>query len=221
VVERAIKALGGEEAIKKAATVSWTSKGTIAFNAEDHEFQSKATLQGLDHYRVEFQVKFGDNNVKGITVLNGDQGWSKFGDNRTEMNPNAVANEKRTIAISAIPTTLVNLKGQGFQVESVADDKVGGKPATGIKVTTADGKDFRVYFDKESHLPVKVVARVVGFNDQEFLQATIYSDYKVFDGIKRATNVSSTRDGDDFMKIEVSDFKVLDKAAPETFSQPD
>ena len=155
-----------------------------------------------------------------MVVLNGDKGWRKFGENDMEMDAEAIANEKRTIYINAIPTNPVQLKGTGFKVEAASEEKVGDKPATVIKVTAPDGKDFKLYFDKESGLPVKLVAKVVGFMGEEFTQETTYSDYKDFDGIKKATKVSSKRDGEKFVDIEITEFKILDKVGPETFAQP-
>jgi len=219
-LDKAIKALGGEEKLSKATTVSWKSKGKITFNGNDNEISLRATLQGLDHYRSEFEGKFGDNDVKGVVVLNGDKGWRKFGENDMEMDGDGVANEKRNIYINAIPVTLVQLKGTAFKTAAGGEEKVGDKPASVIKVTAPDGKDFKLYFDKENGLPVKLAATVVGFGGNAFSLETTYSDYKDFDGIKKATKVSSTRDGEKFMEAEITEFKVLDKVDPETFAQP-
>jgi hypothetical protein len=220
IIDKAIKALGGEEKLGKVTAMSWKSKGTVTVNGEDNEFSTQSTLQGLDHYRSEFSGVFGGNEVKGVTVLNGDKGWRKFGDNDMEMDADAVTNEKRNIYLSAVPTLVVQLNGKGFKVESAAEEKVGDKPAVSLKVTGPEGKDFTIYFDKESGLPVRTVAQVIGFGGEEFKQDTTYSDYKEFDGIKKATKLSAKRDGEKFVDFEVTEFKVLDKVDPETFSQP-
>jgi len=220
ILDKAIKALGGEEKLSKATAVSWKTKGTITFGGNDNEISIQATLQGLDHYRSEFEGKFGDNDVKGVTVVNGDKGWRKFGDQDMDMDADAIANEKRRIYLQAIPTSLLQLNGKGFKVESAAEEKVGDKPAAGIKVTGPDGKDFKLYFDKESGLPVRLVAQVIGFQGEEYTEDTTYSNYKDFDGIKKATKISSKRDGEKLLDAEITDFKVLDKVAAETFSQP-
>jgi hypothetical protein len=221
VIEKGIKALGGEEKLTKAGTCSWKSKGTITLNGDDNEFTSVSTLQGLDHYRSEFEGKFGDNDVKGVTVLSGDKGWQKFNDNDRELDADAVINEKHRINIQAIPTTLVQLNGKGFKIESATDEKIGDKPAAGIKVTGPEGKDFTLYFDKESGLPVKLVATVAGFGGgEDFNQETTFNDYKDFDGIKKATKISSKRNGEKFIDVEISEFKVLDNVPAETFTQP-
>jgi hypothetical protein len=221
VIEKGIKALGGDEKLTKAGTCSWKSKGTITLNGDDNEFTSVSTLQGLDHYRSEFEGKFGDNDVKGVTVLSGDKGWQKFNDNDRELDADAVINEKHRINIQAIPTTLVQLNGKGFKIESATDEKIGDKPAAGIKVTGPEGKDFTLYFDKESGLPVKLVATVAGFGGgEDFNQETTFNDYKDFDGIKKATKISSKRNGEKFIDVEISEFKVLDNVPAETFTQP-
>jgi hypothetical protein len=220
-VDKGIIALGGEEKLSKAGAYSWKSKGTITFNGDANEFSSHATLQGLDHYRSEFDGKFGDNDVTGVTVVSGDKGWRKFNDNDMEMDADGVIDEKHRINIQAIPTTLVQLNGKGFKIESAPDEKIGDKPASGIKVTGPEGKDFTLYFDKQSGLPVKLIAKVAGFGGgEEFTQETTFSDYKDFDGIKKATKISSKRDGEKFVDIEITEFKVLDKVPPDTFTQP-
>jgi hypothetical protein len=221
VLDKAIKALGGEEKLKKVDSIKWKSKVAITFNGNTNDFTSYATIQGLDHYRSEIEGEFGGNPFKGVTVFNGDKGWRRFGENKMDLEGDALANEKRQVYLQVIPSLLVPLKGKGFKLEAAGEEKVDDKPAAGIKVIGPEGKEFKLYFDKESGLPVKLVARVVGFGGEEFTQETTYKDYKDFDGIKKATKADSKRDGEDFVKSEVTEFKVLDKIDPKTFSEPE
>jgi hypothetical protein len=220
ILDKAIKALGGEEKLKKAEAISWKSKGTITFNGNDNEIKVHATAKGLDHYRQEMDGEFGGEPRKFVVVLGGDKGWRKFGDEPMEMDGDAVANQKRNVYLLVLPVTLVSLKDKAFKLEPAGEAKVDDKPAVGIKVTGPDQKDFTLYFDKESGLPVKLVARVVGFQGNEYTQETTYKNYKDFDGIKKATKVDSKRDGEDFIKSEITEFKVLDQVEPKTFSEP-
>jgi hypothetical protein len=168
---------------------------------------------------VEFEGKFGENEVKGVTVLAGDKGWRKFGDMEHDMDAGELANEKRTIYIEAISTGVYPVKGAGFKTELAGEEKVGDKPAAVVKVTGPDGKDFKLYFDKESGLPIRSVATVIGFQG-EFTQQSTYSNFKDFGGIKRATKIETKADGEKFLDSEVTEFKVLDKAGAESFTQP-
>jgi len=220
ILDKAIKAIGGEEKLGKADVLMEKTKGVITFGDNDNEFSGKATMQGLEHARSEFEGEFGGNKVMGVTVVSGDKGWRKFGENVMELDEGALANEKRTLYLRIVPITIVPLKGKGFKVEAGGEEKVNDKPAAILKVTGPDGKDFTLSFDKEDGLPVKLVARVPGFNGEEFTQETTYASYKDFGGVKKATKVVSKRDGQKFLEQEVSHFKVRDKAAPDAFAEP-
>ena len=112
------------------------------------------------------------------------------------------------------------LNGNGFKFEAAGEEKVADKPAVVLKVTGPDGKDFKLYFDKESGLPVKLVAKVLSFQGDEYTSETTYADYKDFGGIKKATKLEIKRDGKPFQTWEVTEFKVLDKVEADTFAEP-
>ena len=81
-------------------------------------------------------------------------------------------------------------------------------------------KDVVGRLRKETGLPVKQVAKVLNFMGDETLQETTYGGYKDFDGIKKATKLSSKRDSEKYLTLELSEFKVLDKVDAKTFEEP-
>lgn len=220
ILDKAIKALGGEEKLAKAQKATWKTKGVITFMGSDNEFTTTSSVNGLSQFRQEFEGDFGGNKIMGVTVVNGDKGWRVFMDNKTELDKDSLANEKRNYSLSVIPMTLLDLKGKDFKVENGGEEKVGDKAQVGLKVTGADGKDFRLFFDKESGLPVRLVAKVSGFDGAEFTQETTLSDYKEVGGIQKAMKVKSTRDGEKFIEQQITEFKVLDKVDAKTFGEP-
>jgi hypothetical protein len=221
LLDKGIKALGGEEKLTAAKAVTWKSKGTIRFGDNDSAFSSAGSVQGLDHFRQEFEADFGGNKVQGVVVLNGDKGWRKFGDMKMEMDAKALANQKRGVYLMLVPTTLVPLREKGFKVTAAGEEKVAGKPAVALKVTPPDGKEFTLYLDKESGLPVKQAAKVDDFMGQEFTQETTFGGYKDLGGIKKATKIENKRDGEKFMEYEITEFKLLDKLDSKTFAEPE
>jgi hypothetical protein len=221
VLDKAIKALGGEQKLAKAQQgMTWKVKGKITFNDNTNEFTGRTTVRGLDHYRSEFDGEFNGNAVKGVTVLRGDKGWRKFNDSFVAVEGDMLANEKRTVYLQVIPAVLLPLKGKEFKVESAGEHNVGGKPAVALKATGPDGKDFTIYFDKESGLPVKQEARVTGFGGEEYTQETSIGEYKDFDGVKKATRTDVSRDGQKFVEVEVTEFSVPEKVGDDTFAEP-
>jgi hypothetical protein len=222
VIEKAIQALGGEDKITalEGKVVETKGKGKLNFGGNEGDFTTTTTTMGLNRFRQDFKGDFGGNEVKGITVLDGDKGWRKFGDNTSKLEDEQLANQKRTVYLSLIPAVILPLKGKDFKVESTKEDKVDNKPAIALKIVGPDKKDFELFFDKESGLPVKMLATVSGFQGDEFTQETTYSKYKEFDGVKRATKVENKRNGEKFIDIEITDVKALDKADAKTFAEP-
>ena len=220
ILDSAIKALGGEEKLGKVKAASWKSSGTITFQGSDNQASSQFFVQGLDHFRQEFEGDFGGNMIKGVTVVAGDKGWRGFGGNNMAMDKSAIADTKRTAYLIWVPITILPLKSADFKVETIAEQTIGGKPAVGVKATAPDGKEFNLYFDKESSLPVRLVAKVTGFMGDEFTQETTFSDYQEIAGIKKATKLSSKRDGEKFIDQQITDFKVLDPIDAKLFAEP-
>ncbi len=218
IVDKGIGAFGGAEKLGKVNAFSWKAKGTITFNGNENDFTGLVTIKGLDQYRRES----GNDQFNVVVVVDGAKGWRKFGDNSSELEGDMLANEKRTIYLNVIPITLVALKGKGFKYEAAGEEKVGDKAALILKVTGPDGKEFMLSLDKESGLPLKLVAKnMLGFQPgQEYTSETTYADYKDFGGIKKATKVEVKRDGEAFQSWEITEFKVLDKVDAETFTEP-
>jgi hypothetical protein len=163
ILDKAIKALGGEENLNKIKTATWKAKGKINIGFGDSESSSETTVQGLDHSRSEFAAEFGGMKNYGVSVLADDKGWRKFGDLQGPMDKDELADARRNLYLQVIPMTLVPLKDKSFELELAEEAKVEGKSTIGLKITGPDGKDFLLYFDKENGLPVKQVARVAGF----------------------------------------------------------
>lgn len=220
VLDKAIQALGGDEKLIKIKSISWTVKGTITFNGADNPFTGRTVAQGLDHMRQEFEGEFNGSKVKGVTVLSGDKAVRDFGGSRSDLDKDALANEKRITYLTLVPITIVPLKGKEFKVQTADEVTVAGKPAAGIKATGPDGKDFLLYFDKESGLPVRMVAEVADFMGTDYTQETVFSDYQEMAGIKKATKLQLKRDREKFIDEQISEFKILDQADTKAFTEP-
>jgi hypothetical protein len=220
VIDKAVAALGGAAKLNAAKAITWKTKGKLHLNDNENSVSTKVTAQGVDHYRQEFEGEFNGAPVKGVTILNGDKGWRKFGEETNPLEDQALANQKRVAYLQLVPEMPTLLKGEGFKVESAEEQKVGDKAAVMLKVTAPDGKDFQIYFDKESGLPLKVTAKVAGRQGNESEQETTFADFKDFDGIKRATKVETKRNGKKFIESVITDFKVVDKVDPKAFDEP-
>ena len=197
--------------LEKIKSLSWKAKGTIAFQGNERPMTTAVTVQGLSFVKQEFESEFSGDKIKGVSVLAGDKGWRIFRD--IKMPLENVDDERRTLSLTVIPILLVQLKGKEFKLETLPEEKLGGKIVLGLKVTPPKGKDFKIYFDKESGLPVRLVAKVGDFGGGDFTQETTFSGYKMLSGINKATKITSKRDGGLALTQEITEFMASEKEA--------
>ena len=169
--------------------------------------------------KIQLMFDSGGNKGRIRSVLNGDNAWLDWGDGPkpTRHAPGL----KRSLYLAMIPVTLAPLKDPRFKVEVAGDEKVGDRLAVILKVTCPDGEIIRVSFDKESGLPLKAVGKALLIDDPamnlDMNQEMIYSDYKDFGDIKTAARIEFKSVGFN-RKLEVIEFKVLEKVDPSSFS---
>lgn len=183
VIARAIKALGGEEVLKRRAGVRMKLKGKFFLDPETAFPLTGETLnQPGPRSRLTFHIEIGGNKVDAVIVLDGANSWqSSYG--RVQ---DIVADERKSMAISTYAdrvTSLVPLlKEKGFTLTALGEDKVEGRPAVGVKVSSKDRPDISLYFDKESGLLAKYGyrSRALGA-EKEALHETILSNYRRLD----------------------------------------
>jgi hypothetical protein len=215
VLDKAIKAVGGEQTLRTKA-FTWKVKPKGAGRS------SQVTMQGLDLFREETVITRQGKTSTYLTVLNGDKGWQKREDKLMTLNKEDVQSQKLfTYPPEVIPLLL---KGKEFKLKVVEEQKVDGKPAVGIHVIPpgakeGDYQDFTLYFDKDSGLLVKRAQKSSYGGGKEILE-TVFTGYKDFDGIKKATKAQFILSGRITDEWEIAEFRVLDKVEPGTFNEP-
>lgn len=212
LVEKAVKAMGGQEKLAGHHAAHVKAKGTFHMDGEAHPITTEVTAQGLDHHRVEWEGEFDGKMVKGFTLVSGIKGWRKIDDETMELDDDALKGEKQDIYLQLVAANPTLLHHKGFKITKSEKDAV---TAMG-----PDGKEFTLHFDKATGLPSKVVATVRGFTGEAAKQETTYSDYKDFGGIKKATKIVTKRDGEPYLAQELTEYKALDKVDPKTFEEP-
>src|SRR5262245_52308424 len=86
LVEKAIKAAGGEANLKKFKTVTWTAKGTVTTKNETPTFTMQGSIQDFDKVRLDMTVEAMGRTENMLLVVNGDKGWARHR-NKVEAAP--------------------------------------------------------------------------------------------------------------------------------------
>jgi hypothetical protein len=223
VIDKAIKALGGEAKLKKAKAVTLKGTGTYYGLGEGVPFTGEWSIQLPRQLRVAIESKANDQTFRMIRVVSGDKGWIKFNDDDVKtMDKEALAEEHHSLYVHWV-ATLAPLGDKSLQLAPLGETKVNGQEAVGVRVSHKGRRDVQLYFDKTTGLPVKMETMVKdpqAGGDTEYTQETFMSDYKDIDGLKLATKESLKRDGKRFVEVEWTEIRPADKLDDSLFARP-
>ncbi len=219
IVEKAIKAQGGEEYLKKYQAGAIKAKGRIEIGG-GLDFEQEISIQMPDKFRDEVTLTINGNPVRTVAVFDGKKGAIEV------MGKKLPSDEKlqrmlRDAGQTIAAMQLLPLRGKDYEVSVVGEAQVNGKPAIGIRAAKKDQPDVTLYFDKETHYLVKAESRTIDFmSGQEVAQERIMTDYQKVDGRPVPKHVLINRDGKKFIEAEVLEMKDVEKFDDRMFTLP-
>jgi outer membrane lipoprotein-sorting protein len=221
VINKAIKANGGKDALTKYKAATMKGSGTV--NVMGMEIKYSATWYYLypSLYRVDLEGEAGGMTFKVVQVSDGKEGWQKIGDMETMKLPkNDFDNVKSQIAIQEITTLLPLLDKKRYTVASLGDVKVKGKKAIGLNVTSKGGVDVNLYFDPTTLMIIKLQHQAKDPTGKEVTQTLFMNSFKKIQGVAFPTKVQVDQDGKKFVTVEFSEIKVSEKLDASVFKKP-
>jgi hypothetical protein len=219
VIDKAVKAMGGQEKLAKHQGVTIKSKGKVSINGMEFEFTAESHVQPPTKNRVQIDGDFNGMKFTQIRISNGDKGWVSAMGMVTEMGEDELANAKDDLYAGWV-ASLVPLNDPTFKLAPLGESKVSDRPVLGVKVSHKDQKDVNLYFDKENGLLVKAARRAKDMMGAEVDQETFFSEYKDVDGVKRWKKLTIKRDGNTFLEMEATDIKAVEKLDDNLFGKP-
>jgi len=219
VIEKAIKAHGGEEKLTKFKAIDTKASGTISQGGMEIEFTAHIIGQLPDKIREEINLEIMGRKVSVIRAYDGKKGWKSANGQIDDLSDAEVKEIKDELFGNYIESLMPLLKDKDLKVTLIGDDKIDDKPVVGIKVTKEGQRDAKLYFDKDSGLLVKSEHKT-DHDGQEVNSETISSDFKSVDGLMEAMKVVTNLDGKKFLELKVTDCKVLEKVDDSNFAKP-
>lgn len=221
IVDKAIKAHGGQEALDKFPATTVKFKGSFHGMGEGIPMVGEVVTMGSDKVRVDVEVEAGGMKFRIVNIVAGDKGWSKFANDDAKELSKDELEEGRKQAYTGWITTLAPLKDKQFKLATLGETKVNGRAALGVKVSSKGQRDVDLYFDKETGLLVKAEHLVkLDGSDQEVIEESFPSEYKDVQGTKQAMKFTVKRDGKLYMEGEVSEIVLSEKLDPSVFAKP-
>ena len=220
ILEKAIKAHGGEKVLTKYQAAELKTKGKIDLpGVGEVEFTQETSYMLPNKYRDSMELKIQGQNIPVLTLVNGDK-------ISIEANGQAVAiDDKIKEAVKIIPQILkiqrlVPLRDKKYELSIIGEDKVEGKKVVGIRVSGKKQKEVSLYFYKDSGLIAKIQFRNIDASSgNEVDEERIVTEYRKQDGIPVPKTVLVKRDGKKLLETEVTEIKMLEKLDDSVFTK--
>ncbi len=221
VIEKAIKAHGGEANLNKHKAGQSRSKGTVVVQGNPIEFTEEATYHLPNKFKSVQEIQVGGQSVKIMVGYDGTKAWINVNGMNVDMKLDKLADLMKEQEYLAEIGRLTVLKDKTYELSSLGEAKVKDKPAVGMRVSSKGHKDVNLYFDKDTGLLIKIEHRTVDFNtDKEVNEERIILEYQDKDGVKEPKKALVNRDGEKYVEAEVVEVKYLDDIDDTQFSKP-
>jgi hypothetical protein len=218
VVDAAVKAHGGADALDRAQTALRTASGTLKTFGKDAPFTEELVWQLPQRLRRTLEIGSGPDRSRLVIVVAADKGWQTTGGMVTELGTERLR-ELHEDAYLLWLATLTPLRQEGVELSPLPESRLDGRPVLSIRASGKGHADVRLSFDKESGLLVKIGHRV-----QEAGQAVekeyVYGDPRAFEGVKLPTKVQELHDGRRFAERTGITYKFPRPADEAAFSRP-
>ena len=222
IVDRAIKAHGGEAAMAKHTGMTMKGSGTYYGAGEGIPYDGAWVLQGHTQRSFTIESKVNNMTFKFQRVVNGDKGWIKLNEAATTpMSKDELAEEKEQLFAGWVGR-LAPLKDKSFTLTLIGEAKAGEKPVVGVRVSKNGHRDVNLYFDKQTGLLLKSETTLKDFmaGGVEYIQTTIMQEHKEVMGVKYASKILIQKDGKRLVEAEMSEIQPAEKLDDSHFKQP-
>jgi hypothetical protein len=222
LLDKASKALGGEDKLAKLKGVTQKGKGTIHFASLKATFEETSYWLTPDKYRFEVELVLNGNKVTEVFVLNGAKGWGKIGD-RTGDLPKNVFTEFRDVFYSiGLAMRPMDPKAMGCKLSPLGEVKIDNRDALGVQIGCKGRPDVNLYVDKQTGLPIKCEVRSLddAQENKEILHEIVFSDYKKLGDLNTFTKLIWSKDGKKFLEREVTESKAEESLDNDLFGKP-
>jgi hypothetical protein len=221
IINKAIQAQGGEANLAKQKIVR--QKGTYRRFTDGTEGTPIVSWEQItqlpDRIKNVQKVEIDGQKMSMTIVVKGDQGWTNMYGQIGNIDESMFASVKEDLYVEEV-SSLVPLKGKEYQLSMLAEVRVNGKPAVGVKVAAKGRRDVRLYFDKGSMLLVKRVQRVSDGNGGQVTQEEFFSEYKETDKVKLPRKLMTFADGKKIAEGTIDEVQFLQKIEEKEFDKP-
>jgi hypothetical protein len=185
VIEKHLAALGGRAALGKLTSRKSTGTVTIATPSGaltgPIEIYSKPPNKTRASMTLDLTAVGSAEKMTLEQKFDGTVGWTL---NSMQGPSQIIGNQLHNMRNNVFPSPYLAYKEAGIKIELLPKEPVGGKEAIVLLVTPKEGSVARLFFDPETYLILRAVAKISSPELGDFEQTSEPSDYRTVDGVK-------------------------------------
>ncbi len=210
VIEKAVKAHGGADALKKHTGGEYKTEGTAVIGGETAKFTSVISYALPDKFKMTFDTTVLDQKSSVVVVVNGDKVKETANGKPAEVKDPVKAGFKQLAANQEVSLLYPLLDKDKFTLKTEPTEKVDGKEAAVVLVSRKGMKDVKLFFDADGGRLVKYTRKGLSPLAQEVDEEVLVSEFKEFSGVLLPTAQKVRQGGKDYMTLKVTDVKLTD-----------
>jgi hypothetical protein len=220
IVEKAIRAHGGQARIERSRARETRNKGTFSVAGQELPFTQDVSYEWPNRFKGVLELQTAAGPATAVTVFDGLHAWRSIQAQTQELDGTALEEVKEETYVTQL-IRLTNLRSPGLQLAPGGEATVAGRPAVAVKVSSPGHRDVTLYFDRESGLLVETQRHAVDVKTtKEYLEEKVFTDYRVTDGLPWPRRVTIYRDGQKFIDAETVSVRYLEKMDAGVFAKP-
>jgi hypothetical protein len=214
ILQGAIKAQGGADALRKAAMFQRYGSGTLTQPGTKQNFTDFVVAKLPGKLRVGIDV---EKRVQITMIVDDKKGWKASGGTTIELTGEGLEDLQEEAYVLWL-TTLMPLLGEGFTLSPAGEAERDGKAVVGVKVASKGHAEATLWFDKATRLLVQIEkeARQAGMKVRKTYG---YGGYQEFTGVKLPTRITE-RIGEVVTEATITDYRFPEKLDDAFFGRP-
>jgi len=225
LVNRAIQAHGGADALEKLCTASWKGRGLLYRDGKEDKplpfyGEWSAVLPGSYVYTHAFKGIGGRLPV--TTGLSGDKAWrtlrpDRGADDLTEQQVKTEKDEAHAWYVSR----LVPLVSRDYQLMALPATQRDGRNIQGLKVDRKGYRSIYLFFDRQTSLLIYMDRKVFDpEKNQEVMQETSYLNFKQMGGANLPQSIAMRQGKKLVMELNIDTVTPMATLPNKIFEKP-
>jgi outer membrane lipoprotein-sorting protein len=184
IVEKAIVASGGREALAKVTSRATTGVMTVTTPGGDITGTISVLNQVPNKAQTVITLDLSAVGAGKMTIDQRFDGTDGYASNSMQGEAAVTSSQLDAWRNSIFPSPFLDYKARGTKIELTGKDTVGDKDAYALLMTPAKGPTTRLWIDATTYQPVKSVTTVETAETGLLEHTILLSDFREVDGVK-------------------------------------